>query len=294
MHLYDTAKTFTRRFHGVQDGVTGVNHTRVNAEEGQVTHEWVGSNFERQCRERLFITCVTLSRSVFTVVQDAVDRRNVNRGWQVVNYRIQHRLNTFVLERRTTGYQDDFVVQNALTQSRFDLLLRQFFTTQVFFHQLFRSFCCGFDQVLVPFVSQVLHLCRDIFVFEGNARICFVPVDGFHFHQVDNAGETFFSTNCQLKRNRVRAQTGFDLANNFQEVSTHTVHFVNERDAWNFIFVCLTPYGFRLWLNTTNCAINHYRAVKNTHGTFYFDGEVNVPWGVDDVYAMRFVLLSHT
>lgn len=42
---------------------------------------------------------------------DAVDRWNVNWGWQVVNYRIQHRLNTFVLERRTTGYRDDFVVQ---------------------------------------------------------------------------------------------------------------------------------------------------------------------------------------
>src|SRR5690606_18198121 len=257
VHLYDTTETLTCRFHGVQDGVTRVNHARVHAEERQVTHERCGSDFERQSSKRLFITCVTFSWRVFTVVQDTVDRRNIYWRWQVINYRIQHCLNTFVLERRTTGYQDDFVVQNTLTQSRFDLLLRQFFTTQVFLHQLFRSFCCGFDQVLVPFVSQVLHLCRDIFVFEGNARICFVPVDGFHFHQVDNDGEAFFGTDCQLKRNRVRAQTGFDLAHNFQEVSSHTVHFVDERDAWNFIFVCLTPYGFRLWLNTTNCAINH-------------------------------------
>jgi elongation factor G len=36
----------------------------------------------------------------------------------------------FVLERRTTGYQDDFVVQNALTQSFFDLFFSQFFTVQ--------------------------------------------------------------------------------------------------------------------------------------------------------------------
>ena len=43
--------------------------------------------------------------------------------------------------------------------------LSQFFTTQAFFHQLFRSFSCGFDQVLVPFVSQFNHVCRDIFVF---------------------------------------------------------------------------------------------------------------------------------
>ena len=146
----------------------------------------------------------------------------------------------------------------------------------------------------MPFFSQVLHVCRDIFVFEGNALVSIVPVDGFHFHQVNNTGETFFSTNCQLQRNRVRAQTGFDLTNNFQEVRTHTVHFVNERDTRNFVFISLTPYGFRLRLNTTNCAVNHYRTVKYTHGTFYFDSEVNVPRGVDDVYAMRFILLSHT
>ena len=146
----------------------------------------------------------------------------------------------------------------------------------------------------MPFFSQFLHVSRDIFISEGYACIFFVPVDGFHFHQVNNTGERFFSANCQLQRNRVRAQTGFDLTNNFQEVRTHTVHFVNERNARNFIFVCLTPYGFRLRLNTTNCAVNHYCTIKHTHGTFYFDSEVNVPRGVDDVYAMRFILLSHT
>ncbi|CCJ99810.1 hypothetical protein BN130_2534 [Cronobacter malonaticus 507] len=294
VHLYDTTETLTCGFHGVQDGITRVNHTRVHAEERQVTNERVGSDFERQCRERLFIASVTLSRSIFTVVQDTVDRRYVNRGWQVINYRIQHRLYAFVFERRTAGYQDDFVVQNALTQSFFDLFFSQFFTAQVFLHQLFRSFSSGFDQVLVPFVSQVLHVSRDIFVFEGYALVCIVPVDGFHFHQVNNTGETFFSTNRQLQRNRVRAQTGFDLTNNFQEVRAHAVHFVNERNTRNFVFVSLTPYGFRLRLNTTNCAVNHYRTVKDTHGTFYFDGEVNVPRGVDDVDTVRFILLSHT
>ena len=137
VHLYDTAETFTCSFHGVQDGVTGVNHTRVHAEEGQVTHERVGSDFECQSSKRLVIASMTLSRSIFTVVQNTVDRRYVYWGWQVINYRIQHRLNTFVLERRTTGYQDDFVVQNTLTQSFFDLFFSQFFTTQVFLHQLF-------------------------------------------------------------------------------------------------------------------------------------------------------------
>ena len=32
----------------------------------------------------------------------------------------------------------------------------------------------GFDQVLVPFVSQFNHVCRDIFVFEGYALVSVV------------------------------------------------------------------------------------------------------------------------
>lgn len=68
VHLNDTAETLTCRLHGVQYGITRVNHTGVYAEEGQVTHERVGGDFERQRRERLVVVRVTLSRGIFTVV----------------------------------------------------------------------------------------------------------------------------------------------------------------------------------------------------------------------------------
>lgn len=293
VYLNDTIETFTCSFYGVQYGIIRVNYIGVNTEEGQVINKRVGSDFERQCRERFVIICVTFSRSVFIVVQDIVDRRYVNRGWQVINYRIQYRLNIFVFERRIIGYQDDFVVQNALTQSIFDFCFSQFFIIQVFFYQFFRSFSCGFDQVLVLFVSQFNYVCRDIFVFEGYVLVSVVLVDSFYFYQVNNIGEMFFSINRQLQRNRVRVQTGFDLVNNFQEVRIYAVYFVNERNARNFIFVCLTLYGFRLRLNIINCVVNYYRIIENTYGTFYFDCEVNVFRGVDDVDAMRFILFSY-
>src|SRR5471030_140596 len=232
--------------------------------------------------------------SVFTVIQQTVDSFNVSWCWQILNNSIQHCLYAFVFKRRTTGNQDNFVVQNALTQRSFDLFFSQLFATKEFLHQLIRAFSSGLNQFLTPFFSQLLHISRDLFVFEGHALIGFAPVDRFHLHQVNNTGEFLFSADSQLQRNRICTQTFLNLINNFQEVSTHTVHFINERDTWNFIFVCLTPYGFRLWLNTTNCTVNHYRAIKNTHGTFNFDGEVNVPWGVNDVDVVWFELLSHT
>ncbi len=70
---------------------------RVNAEEGQVTHEWVGSMNASAWRTAFVVACVTLSRSIFTVVQMPLIAGTSTGDGQVVNYRIQHRLNTFVL-----------------------------------------------------------------------------------------------------------------------------------------------------------------------------------------------------
>lgn len=293
VYLNDMIEMFMCSFYGVQYGIIRVNYIGVNMEEGQVINKWVGSDFERQCREWFVIICVMFSWSVFIVVQDIVDCRYVNWGWQVINYCIQYCLNIFVFECRIIGYQDDFVVQNVLMQSIFDFCFSQFFIIQVFFYQFFRSFSCGFDQVLVLFVSQFNYVCWDIFVFEGYVLVSVVLVDSFYFYQVNNIGEMFFSINCQLQWNWVCVQMGFDLVNNFQEVCIYVVYFVNECNVWNFIFVCLMLYGFRLWLNIINCVVNYYCIIENMYGMFYFDCEVNVFWGVDDVDVMWFILFSY-
>ena len=81
-------------------------------------------------------------------------------------------------------------------------------------------------------------------VFEGYALVSVVPVDSFHFHQVNNTGEMFFSTNRQLQRNRVRAQTGFDLLYCAVKVCTQDIHLIDECHSWYIVCVSLTPYVF--------------------------------------------------
>ncbi len=132
-----------------------------------------------------------------------------------------------------------------------------------FFHQLpLQKLLRRTDQVLLP-VSRVPHVSRDIFVFEGNApRVGIIPVDGFHFHQLTTPVKPS-SAPLPAAAEPGSRPDGFDSTNNFQEVRAHAVHFVNERNARNFAFVCLTPYGFaRLRPNTTNCAVTtlpHHR-----------------------------------
>ncbi|MNN47257.1 hypothetical protein D3C81_1616700 [compost metagenome] len=79
---------------------------------------------------------MTLSRRIFTVVEDTVDCRYVSWCRQVFDNRIQHCLHAFVFKGRTTGNQNNLVVQHALTQSFLDFFLGQLFAAQVFFHQL--------------------------------------------------------------------------------------------------------------------------------------------------------------
>lgn len=122
----------------------------------------------------------------------------------------------------------------------------------------------------------------------------FVPNDGLHLQQVDNAGEAVFSADRHHDRHRIAAQAGLHLLHGAEEVGALTVHLVHERDARNLVLVSLTPYGFRLRLHAAHGAVHHHGAVQNTHGTLYLDGKVHVSRGVDDVEAMLRELHGHT
>ena len=91
------------------------------------------------------------------------------------------------------------------------------------------------------------------------------------------------------------SKTGLDVLKNALEVGTSTVHLVNEGNTRHVVLVSLTPNSLRLRLNTVYSGINHYSAVKNTHGTLYFNGKVHVARGINNVDAERLsILIGHT
>ena len=69
----------------------------------------------------------------------------------------------------------------------------------------------------------------------------------------------------------------------FEEVGASSVHFVDECDSRDAVAVCLSPNGFRLGLNASNCAEYGDSAIENSQGSFHFNREVDVARGVDDV-----------
>ena len=90
-------------------------------------------------------------------------------------------------------------------------------------------------------------------------------------------------------------QTLFDLLDHTQEVCTCTVHLVYVNKTWNTVFVGLTPYGFRLRLNTRRAAENNNCTIEYTQGTLNFNSEVYVTRSIDYVEAVLvLVLLGRT
>src|SRR5450830_68868 len=107
--------------------------------------------------------------------------------------------------------------------------------------------------------------------------------------------EVVFGPDSQLDWHWGVTQTLLDLTDHAQEVRTSTVHLVYVNKTWNAVFVGLTPYGFRLRLNTRGAAEHNDSAIEYTQGTLNFNGEVYVARGIDYVEAVLiFVLLLGT
>jgi len=67
------------------------------------------------------------------------------------------------------------------------------------------------------------------------------------------------------------------------EVGTFTIHFIDEGDTRNVIFVRLSPNGFALCFDTFAGGEDNDTAVENSERAFDFSGEIDVSWRVDEV-----------
>ncbi len=100
-------------------------------------------------------------------------------------------------------------------------------------------------------------------------------------------------TNRKLHGDRVAAEAGLDLSDYAQEVGAGTIHLVDEGEARDVVFIGLAPHCFGLRFDTADRAEYRHRAVQDTQGTLHFNGEVDVPGGIDDIDAVLGELLRH-
>jgi hypothetical protein len=83
---------------------------------------------------------------------------------------------------------------------------------------------------------------------------------------------------------------GFDAVANLlhatPRICTQPIALIDKCNPRDAVLIRLAPNGFGLRLNPTNRAKHRYSPIKNTQAPFYFNGKVNVPRSVYDIYAV--------
>ena len=141
----------------------------------------------------------------------------------------------------------------------------------------------GLKHLVTPLFGFSLQFSRDVDRVVVSAHRLVVPDQSLHRDEVNDTAESFFLTDGDLNGARGSTEDGLDLTYYFKEVSTGAVHLVDVAHAGYAVLISLTPYGLTLGLYTTDSTERSDSTIEDTERALYFDGEVNVPWGVDEV-----------
>ena len=99
-----------------------------------------------------------------------------------------------------------------------------------------------------------------------------------------------FLTDRKLDRYCIGTQSILHHLHTPKKVRTHNVHFIDMGNTRYSIFIGLSPYGFRLGLNTALRTEERDRSVEHAQGTFNFNCEVNMSRCVYNVNTAMFPL----
>ena len=281
VHLEKTAETFFPAGSRVDDGSALLSDTGVDTDEGQTTHKRVGHDLEDESREG-FIVAAVAHLGFFRDGVHTLGFPDIDRGRQEVADRVEEELNALVLERGTAESGDQLTGEDSLTEGDADLICIGHFAFQIHFSDVIVHIRQVFDEGFVVFVGKIHHVFGNV-IFLHIGTVGTVVAVCLHVDDLNIAFKGFSSADGERNGNDFGAQFLLHISNDFVEVSTGTVHLVDERHHGDFVLHRLTPDGFRLRLNAADGAVNSDRTVENAERTFHFSSEVHVTRGVDQI-----------
>ncbi len=284
VHLEELADALFLALGGIEHLGTRTDVTGVHPHEGQLAEERVRGDLERQSRERLVGTGLAREDLLLVAHRVALDARHVQRGRQVRDDGVEHRLDALVLERRTTDHRVVLAGDRELADRALDLVLGELFTTEVLLQQRLVALGDGLEQLLAVLGGLIDEIGGDL--LEGRLRTDLdgaAPGDRLLGDQVDDAVEVVLGTDRQLQDERLGTETLLDGAHGEEEVRTELVHLVDEADTRHVVFLGLSPDLLGLRLDAFLAVEHRDRTVEHAQAALHLDGEVDVARGVDDV-----------
>ena len=284
VHLEQTADALTFVLRGVVDVRAGLESPRVNPEEGQLSHEWVGRNLEREAREWLFVIRVSLGW--LTVWKKSLNRGDVDRRREEVDDSIEHRLDALVLERGAAEHRHDETADGRAPNGVANLVVGERGAAEVLLDQHLVVRDSGLDHVVPGLLHRLAILLGDFRDLELLPQRFVIEDELLALDDVNVAMEKLTRPNRQLNRICVLGEAIADHAHAAIEIGSDAVHLVGEDEARDLVAVGLAPDCLGLRLDAGDGIEEGHRTVEDAERSLDLDGEVHVARRVDDVDAV--------
>ena len=160
----------------------------------KLADERVGHDLEAECGERLVVVGLTDDLLFHLVGVEPIHRRNIERAGQVVDHRIEQRLNTLVLEGRSAEHREDLHRDGRLAHTRpCSCCIRRRLALEEHVQHLVVVLGDSFDQRMTePLWPSSSRFGRNLFNSSTRAHRLVVPENRLHRDEIDDARETGF------------------------------------------------------------------------------------------------------
>ena len=284
VHLQQTPDALGLSRAHVQHAVASLQLSGVHADERQLSDKRIGHDLERQRRKRLFV--VRLARDRLPVIRiRAVRLAYIQRRRQIIHHRIQQRLHTFVLERRSHHHRKHLQRDRRFAQRRTQFVGGDLFAFQKLVQDFVVVLGDAFDQLRVERFRLLLQVGGNLFRLILSAHRLVFPDDRLHLNQVDDAEKFRFLSDGNLNRDRLGTEALADGIDGMLEISTHLVNLVDEANTRNAVLIGLTPHFFRLRLHAMNRVKHRDRAVEHAQRPLHLGREIHVAGRINNVDA---------
>ena len=209
----------------------------------------------------------------------------IERRGQIIDHRIEQRLHTFVLERRSHHHREQLQPDRRLAQRRLQFIRRNRFAFEKLVQNVVIVLGDGFDQLRVERFRLFLQVRGNLADDVLGANRLVVPDDGLHLDQVDDTAKLVFLSDGNLNRDGLGVEALAEGIDGMLEISTHLVDLVNEANSRDAVLVGLTPNFFRLRLHAMHGVKHRNRAVEHAQRALHLGREIHVAGRINNVDA---------
>ncbi len=131
---------------------------------------------------------------------------HVNGTRQIINYRVQNRLDSDSFKKRSEEYRENPAFYHCFSQTLSQFLNRYFLTSQIFFQKPFVFCSDSLNQFFPPLLGFFFQVLGNFFLFHRFPLSPF-ELQSLHFKEIYDAGKTVFLADGQLHRESVLGQS---------------------------------------------------------------------------------------